>query len=488
MRTLPVLFAALAIAVPAPALAAPAPQAPAKIAPATPTSVRLPFVTQTLSGSGTPMYAMADSRLPRVWYDLYLDAGERYVPARLGGMTSLATEILDRGPANTPFETYRRDLFRQGIEISWEAGNHFLVAHVKCRPDQLTSVTRLVRATATSPRLDAATFQQIKDRVITQRKAMDDDMQALTFHYTKQKLWNFHPNARLPEGWAETMANVTRADLQGYLKARLNRPAAFVSAVGPLTPAQLAQGLAPALAGWTTRYTATHQAPPAVAPVRRVILVDKPGAQDNQIYLLSPLAIAPSSQEAAAAEVFLAGMGAGLGARLGKALRVERGLTYHAGSGLRRTEWPSWYAYSFGSNTKAPQIVSGIFELFEAAQTGLSDQEVALAKDQLLKGHAFEMETPPDQVAAVAAAVAQGQPASYPFLRPALIRAVTPEAVRAQAQALGPLGVATLVIMGDAAQMQKPLTAALPPGTELMVTKLSDLAAESQAEPVQVRP
>jgi predicted Zn-dependent peptidase len=132
--------------------------------------------------------------------------------------------------------------------------------------------------------------------------------------------------------------------------------------------------------------------------------------------------------------------------------------------------------------------VSGIFELFEAAQTGLSDQEVALAKDQLLKGHAFEMETPPDQMAAVAAAVAQGQPPSYPFMRPALIRAVTPESVRAQAQALGPLGVATLVIMGDAAQMQKPLTAALPPGTELMVTRLSDLAAESQAEPVQVRP
>lgn len=470
---MPIAFA-LALAFTAPAFAAPAP--------------KVPFETRRLAGSGATLYAMQDARLPRVWYDLYLEAGERFVPAKFAGMTSLAAEILDRGPGSTSYELYRRGLFRQGVEIDWEAGNRFLIAHVKCRPEQLGAITRLVHETAADPRLDAATFTQIKDRVIGQRKAMDDDMRALTFHYTKQKLWNFHPNSRLPEGWAETLGAIGRDDLKGFLASRLSHPGAFVSAVGPVPPAQVAAGLAPALKGWATAVSTGRSAAPSVAPVRRVILIDKPGSLDNQVYMLSPFAGTLDSREAAAAEVFLAGMGYGLGARLGKALRVERGLTYHASSGLRRTEWPSWYVYSFGANPKVPQIVSGVFELFDAAKGGLSDAEVALAKDQLLKAEATEMETPPDQMRAVAAAVAQGLPPSYPFQRPALIGGVTPAEVRSQAQTLGALSSATLVIMGDAAKVQQPIAAALPQGTELTVTKLSDLAAEAQGQPVQVHP
>jgi zinc protease len=463
-----------ALAAPIAAIAAPAPQ--------------VPFETRVLPGSGATLYAMQDARLPRVWYDLYLEAGERFVPAKFAGMTSLAAEVLDRGPSTMSFETYRRDLFRQGVEIDWEASNRFMIAHVKCRPEQLGAIGRLVRATVAQPRLDATTFAQLKDRVINQRTAMNDDMRALTFHYTKQKLWNFHPNARLPEGWAETLANVQRDDLKGFLAQRLGHPGAFVSAVGPLAPAKVASGLGPVLAGWATGIPTRLSAAPAVAPVRRVILIDKPGALDNQVYMLSPFSGALDSREAAAAEVFLAGMGYGLGARLGRTLRVERGLTYHASSGLRRAEWPSWYVYSFGANTKVPQIVSGIFELFDAAKSGLSNQEVTLAKDQLLKAQATEMETPPDQMRAVAAAVAQGLPASYPYMRPGLIKAVTPAEVQAQAKVLGELQTATLVIMGDASQVQKPVTAALPNGTELSVVKLSDLAAEEQGQPIEVRP
>ena len=133
------------------ALAAPAAPAP-----------KVPFETRALPGSNAVLYAMQDNRLPRVWYDLYLEAGERYVPGRLAGLTSLAAEVLDRGPSTTPYETYRRDLFRQGVEISWEPTNHFMIAHVKCRPDQLAATTRLVRQTAAHPRLDAATFNQLK--------------------------------------------------------------------------------------------------------------------------------------------------------------------------------------------------------------------------------------------------------------------------------------------------------------------------------------
>lgn len=477
---------AIALAVAVPLLEKPvAIAAPAQAAPATP---KVPFETRTLPGSNAVLYAMQDNRLPRVWYDLYLEAGERYVPGRLAGLTSLAAEVLDRGPSTTPYETYRRDLFRQGVEISWEPTNHFMIAHVKCRPDQLAATTRLVRQTAAHPRLDSATFNQLKGRVITQRQSMDDDMRTLTFHYANQKLWDFHPNARRPEGWAETMGAITPKDLAQYFTERLKQPGAYMSAAGPLPPAKLAAGVGPAVAGWVKPYTFQRAATPTVAPARRVILVDKPGAQDNQIYMLTPIDVALTSREAAAAEVFLAGMGYGLGARLGKALRVERGLTYHASSSLRRSEWPTWYAYSFGANLKAPQIVSGFFELFDAAKGGLTDQEVTLAKDQLIKAHANEMETPPDQMQAVAAAVAQGLPPSYPFQRPQLLKAVTAADVKAQAQAIGALNGSMLVIMGDAAEMQKPITAALPKGSELIVTKLSDLPKEGLEPATQVKP
>jgi hypothetical protein len=68
-------------AVAAAVLAASAPMASA--APA------VPFETLALPGSNVALYAMRDDRLPRVWYDVYLDAGERYVAPRLAGLTSM---------------------------------------------------------------------------------------------------------------------------------------------------------------------------------------------------------------------------------------------------------------------------------------------------------------------------------------------------------------------------------------------------------------
>jgi hypothetical protein len=42
--------------------------------------------------------------------------------------------------------------------------------------------------------------------------------------------------------------------------------------------------------------------------------------------------------------------------------------------------------------------------------------------------------------------------------------------------------------MGDASEMQKPITAALPKGSELIVTKLSDLPKEGLEPASQVKP
>jgi predicted Zn-dependent peptidase len=218
---------------------------------------------------------------------------------------------------------------------------------------------------------------------------------------------------------------------------------------------------------------------PVMVASRRVILIDKPGATDNQIYALSPMPLDLRAPEAAAAEVFLAGMGFDLGSRLGKTLRVQRGLTYGANSGLRRVEWPQWYAYSFGGIQQTPKIVSGLFELFDGAKDGLSAQEVATAKRELLQGYAADMESPAQQLDAVAAAVAQGLPPGYPFLRPKLIANVTPEQVKLPARLAAGFSHATIVVMGDASKIKQPVAAALPKGTPLEVRTLAQLGMEA---------
>ena len=432
-----------------------------------------------LRGSRVPLFALRDARLPRVWWHLYLEAGERFVPARFAGMSSVAADVLDQGPASLPLADYRRQLFRRGAAIRWEATNRFLIAHVKCSPDQLEAMAALVRRTAQEPRLGGGEFERARDRVLTLRRALDDDMRQATFIYGKQKLFDFRPEARMPEGWPGSIQAIGPDDLKGWLGTHLTRPAAFIAAAGPVAPARLAGDAGPPLAGWLKPYTGARAPMPPLPAGRRVVLIDKPGATDNQIYILTPMALDLAGPEAVAAEVFFAGMGRDLGSRLGKALRVERGLTYGANSGFRPMEWPSWYFYSFGGMAQTPKIVAGAFELFGAARQGLTPAEVATAKDQLIQDRAGYLETPPEQIEAVAGSVALGLPADLPFRAPERLAAVTPAQAARPARAAADLDRALVVVMGDAGKLAGPLAEALPAGTEVVVKTFQDLEREA---------
>jgi zinc protease len=438
-----------------------------------------PVVTRMLAGSGAALYGLQDSRLPRVWYHLYLEAGERFVPARLAGMSSVAAEVLERGPASVPFAGYRQDLFRRGTEIRWEASNRFLIAHVKCLPDQLSAVTALVKRTAHEPRLDEATFKQALNLVTNQRVSEDDNMSLVATAYGKQKLWDFRPEVRMPSGWVASLNAIKRTELAAYLEDHLAHPSGFVATAAPIAPERVAAGLAPVLAGWVGPLEGGRTPVPVGAQSRRIVLIDKPGATDNQIYLLSPLPVDLTQPTGAAAEVYFAIMGFDLGARLGKTLRVERGLTYGANSAVRRVEWPQWFAYSFGGIEQTPKIVAGMFELFGAKSPAPTDAEVASAKSKLLQAYAADMESPAQQLDAVAAAVAQGLPPSYPFLRPRLIAAVPLPQVVAVAKLATGFEHATIVVMGDASKLKSGLEVAAPKGTPIVVRKVSELAQEA---------
>ncbi|HEY9724799.1 MAG TPA: insulinase family protein [Oscillatoriaceae cyanobacterium] len=439
----------------------------------------VPFQVATLPGSDARLYAEQDGRLPRVWVDLHLEAGERFVPKELAGMSMLAALLLDKGPAEVPYARFRHELFLRNVAIDWEADNRFLTAHVKCRPDELVWATRLVRDTAAHPRSDATTFKQVHDEAVNQRRALNDNMSAVTFLYNKQRLWGFAPEMRLAQGWTSTLEGVTAADLKGYLNREFAHPGAFLSAVGPDPASKLAAAIAPTLAGWLGPFSPTRTAEPPTPSDRAAVLIDKPGATNAQVYLLGPLDVDLTSREAAAAEVFFAGMGDGLDARLGKTLRVERGLTYYAGSGFRRMEWPGWYVYSYGGLTQTPKLLSGFYEIFEDAKDGLAPAEVAEAKDLLLKQQAQAMETPAEQMAAVADAVGQGLPADTPFTRPKLLAQVTPADVQAVGAKLATLSGASIVVMGDASKLEAPIEKALPQGTRLEVRKMTDLVDDA---------
>ena len=487
IRRLPVALLAVLALAPTPAWAHPpashraaaATPAPAATAPATPRALRVPVASLRLPGSGVPLYALRDGRLPRVWWHLNLEAGERFVPTRFAGLSTVAADVLDQGPATMTVAAYRSYLFRRGAEISWEAGNRFLTAHVKCQPAQLAELAAMVRRTVREPRLGGGEFERSRERVLTLRKALDDDMRQATFNYGKQKLWEFRPEARLPDGWPRAIAGITQADAEGWMRQRLGHPAAFLAAAGPVAPYQLAKDTGRAFAGWLTPFKGGRSASPTLAAGRRVVLIDKPGATDNQIYFLSPYAVDLASPEAAAAEVYFAGMGRDLGSRLGNALRVVRGLTYGANAGLRQQEWPSWYFYSFGGMTQTPQIVAGAFELFAAAAQGLTDQEVARAKDQLTQDKLGDLETPPEQIAAVGGNVALGLPPDLTFRAPERLAAVTTAAVKGPAAIAGGIPDALIVVMGDASKLREPLAQALPAGTIVQVKSFAEIEDEA---------
>lgn len=353
---------------------------------------RVPPDTRSAAG---PFIAEHDPSLPRQELLFIYQGGAGIIPPEHQGVSRIIIELLNEGPRGIPREEYRYLLFHQNAKITFFITGKAFGASVVAPPEHFYDAVALTAQVIQNPKFDRALFKRFKKVVLTERLQMNDQMAALNRYFATRDLYRYHPRTLDGTGSPASIRKVTLPLVKRYFKMLTRSQHLVFGAIGPLPPEEV-QG---ALERSVAYEPFTYEEIDANAYRRSqttVTLINKPGAVDNQILVLFAQNEKVDSPRYIEGEIAQRMLGGGLSGRLGKVLRTQRGLTYHAGSGIRRDYW---YVYTFGANKQVLPLLNGISEVIESFQMErLTESELYETKLKLATRYKRALELPSDRL------------------------------------------------------------------------------------------
>jgi zinc protease len=198
----------------------------------------------------------------------------------------------------------------------------------------------------------------------------------------------------------------------------------------------------------------TRPAPPTAATARKVVLVDRPGAAQTELYVALPGA-PRKSKDFFACQVLNAILGGQFSSRLNLNLREQHGYAYGARSAFsfRRHGGPFLAWAPVKTAVTEPSLKEVLAELARVRDSDVTAAELRLAKDLLTRGLARDFETPPEVASTLVAQVVEDLPDDYYRTYARNIEKVTVADVRRAAARWIDAPKASIVLVGDEAQI-----------------------------------
>ena len=392
---------------------------------------------------------------------LMVDAGAAHEAAGREGTATVLAKSLEEGTTERDSAAYALALESLGAELSTAVDWDTFRLGVSAPVPQLLAAVRLAAEAGRTPRLDPADVTRVRDDEVTALRMdwaqpgprADAALRADLFGSAERYGRPLH-------GDPASVAAVTVEDVVAF-QSRLRRPGVLLVA-GDLDTLDLAALGEAAFAG-TEGEPPTDEAPLGV-PIpdrRRVLLVDRPGSVQSTLRIghRAPERATPDYVPMTLAATVLGGA---FTSRLNHLIREVKGYTYGIRGSYAMSRRFGRFEVAAGVQTAVtvPAIVDTLGEITRTHRTGVTEDELAVARSWRAGQLSVEMQTPGSIVGALSNLVLHGLPDDYyPALRREYLAATVEEVSAAAARHLHPDGL-TLVVEGDAAAIRDELVEA----------------------------
>jgi predicted Zn-dependent peptidase len=287
---------------------------------------------------------------------------------------------------------------------------------VEAPPEKLESVLNLVKEIMKNPRFDKKTFEDKKRRSLTNRAAMDDDMQSVISYFASRYVFDYHPTTLDGTGTVKTISSVTMGDLKKHMSSFFDPKRVFAASFGPMKAKDIKKLIDKTI--FTDKVVKFEKFPydqidvkKYIPKTNKVVLINKPGSRDNQVLYIYPQKFKPATKSYLQYKLANYFVGGNSEALLFKILREERGLTYGAYSMLGRNSWGIW---TFASNDKVERLIAGTNEIISGLKTQkYSQKDLDLTKLDLTTRYKENHELPSDSVMEEIGAFASSEDLNY---------------------------------------------------------------------------
>ena len=379
-------------------------------------AIVLPEIQKATLSNGLAVWVVEKHSLPTVALNMVFQCGADHDPLDKPGIATMTAEMLDAGTTSMDALQISDKLNFLGATMSVRSnfdGTYALLATLTRHLDEALAVYADVITHPTFPQKEFERIQKQRLTSLLQQKDRAATIATLAFNhiiYGKD-----HPYGNDPAGTDSSVKAMTREDLLKFYSACYRPNGTTLIVVGDVTLNGITEKLEKAFAGWKQGPVPSVAFPPTpTISVRKVYLIDKPGAPQSEIRIGYP-SLARSTPDYFAVTVMNRILGGQFSSRLNMNLRERHGYTYGARSGFSFNKKPGPFVASGGFvSTKTDSSLHEFFyEIGRTHAEGLTGEELEFSKKGLTGSFALGFETPAQIAGALQNLVLYGLPEDY---------------------------------------------------------------------------
>ena len=412
----------------------------------------LPQPAEKTLANGLRVIVAKSSDLPLVTADLTVKTGAWADPPGLAGAASMTAGMLTEGTKTRGAQQIARETESLGANLDSAAGQESSSVTLNVMTGKLPQAMAIMADVARNPAFAEVELERQRAQSLDGLSVSLQQPGSLATFASSPVLYAGTPFGQVPGGTPTSLAKLKTADLAKIHTAYYRPDNAILVLTGDISAEQGFALAERAFGDWKAPAGTTPEQP-AIMPKAppRAVAIDLPGTGQAAVNVQTTT-IARSDPQFYPAIVANTVLGGGYSARLNEEIRIKRGLSYGAGSGLaaRRTTG-LFRATAQTKNESAPQVVDLIStELTRLAAEPAGAEELKARKSTLIGNYGRNLATAEGLADAVGNLALYGVPLSELGAYTGKVEAVTPEQVQDFARSQLDPARMSLIVAGDA--------------------------------------
>jgi zinc protease len=405
--------------------------------------------------NGLTLVTVRNRALPIVTASLVVAGGSAADPQGRAGAAELAAAVMTEGTRTRSAEQIDRAVEALGSSLSSDAGWDGSRLGITVRTGELDAALAIIADVARNATLADEEIDRQRTTAIDAVAVAMRDPGEVAGLAAMRALYGTGAYGHPAGGTAASLRAITRADIALSYRNQWRPDNATLILSGDINPAR-ARALAQRHFGsWPgNAYLAAPIRETPLAPARNeIVVIDMPGAGQAAV-AVARNTLARRDPRFYRAIVANAVLGGGYSARLNQEIRIRRGLSYGAGSGVEARRVAGPFAASVQTRNDAAAEVLGLVlaEMRRLGAEPISVAELTARRASLTGDFGRNTETTAGTAGLIGGFVMRGlEPDEIARYLPGVLAVTPAEAQAAAAELLAPEG-ATIVIVGEASR------------------------------------
>ena len=409
-----------------------------------------PYDIRTLS-NGMQVITVAQHEQPAVTMRLLVRAGGANDPDKKRGVSYLVSNLLDQGTTTRNSEQIADQIDSIGGVLGTGSGDDFTSISAVVMKDSFGVAMDLVADLVRNPAFAQEEIDRQKEQITSTQQVNANDPDYIASAVFDRLVYGFHPYGLPASGTPETLARITRQDLQQFHRQYFVPNNMVLAIVGDITEKDAAAAAERAFGSWPRGEAPKWRGAAPPEPTRRIVVIDKPDAVQTEIRV-GQLAIPRKHADYLAWDLAVKVLGGEGANRLHRVLRSERGLTYGASADTEGRKLAGDVVAETDTRTETTgEALRLMVQEFSRLQDfRVPERELADAQAYLAGSFPLTIETPNDIASQVINYVLYELPLADIPTYTKRVTSITPDDIQRVAQAYLRPNSLSIVLVGNA--------------------------------------